>query len=336
MSNTTYNTRAILKAIDREDVSVYAGASKPFCRAPASAPDIHGESGLDGTTHLPEPIVPPRNDVPAILAMYKALIAQPATSAYLVAVGSLTNVALLFATFPDLAEHIAGLSIMGGAVGGEFTDAPMGAIQGQGERFGNWTPWAEFNIYLDPEAAQAVFSNPVLSSKITLVPLDLTHQMLATPQICESLMHGFEQQEGTDKVAVVRMLFNQILTFFAKTYADVFGLTEGPPLHDPLAVAACFAPDLFNDDGGERFSVSVVTDGDHGNGELARTSSQCGRTLVTQLPLGEAGVRIPRSLESLTIWRMIEIALHQAETSLERKGTGAMVQLEKRWKPSAK
>lgn len=335
LHHTTHNTRAILKAIDREDVPVYAGASKPFCREPASAPDIHGESGLDGTTYLPEPTVAARDDVPAILAMYQALINQPPKTAYLVAVGCLTNVALLFATFPDLADHIAGLSIMGGAVGGGFTNAPMGALQGQGERFGNWTPWAEFNIYLDPEASQAVFSNQTLSSKTTLVPLDLTHQMLATPAICEGLMHGFMQQEGTDEVTVVRMLFNQILTFFAKTYADVFGLTEGPPLHDPLAVAACFAPDLFTDNGGERFSVSVVTDGDHGNGELARNSSQCGRTLVTLLPPGEAGVRIPRSLDSLTIWRIIDLALYRAECTLLDNGKEAKVKLDARWEPPA-
>ncbi|GAB7353081.1 hypothetical protein MBLNU459_g3627t1 [Dothideomycetes sp. NU459] len=269
------------------------------------------------------------------MAMYKALMAEAPKTAFLVAVGSLTNVALLFATFPELAEHIAGLSIMGGAVGGGFTDAPMGTVQGQGERFGNWTPWAEFNIYCDPEASQAVFSNPTLNKKTTLVPLDLTHQMLATPRICEELMHGFMQQEGASEVAVVRMLFNQILTFFAKTYADVFGLTEGPPLHDPLAVAACFAPDLFNDKGGERFSVSVVIDGDHGNGELARTASQCGRTVVEQVKSGEPGVRIPRSLDSLMIWRMIDISLWRAERSLHNGGKERKVTLDRRWEPPA-
>ena len=76
--------------------------------------------------------------------MRHALIEQPEGKAWLVATGALTNVALLFATFPELVEHIKGLSIMGGAIGGGFTDAPMG----EGERFGNWTTWAEFNIYV--------------------------------------------------------------------------------------------------------------------------------------------------------------------------------------------
>jgi len=63
---------------------------------------------------------------------------------------------LLFSIHPELAEHIAGLSIMGGAIGGGFSDAPMGKVHGQGERFGNWTPWAEFNIYIDPVSPQLI------------------------------------------------------------------------------------------------------------------------------------------------------------------------------------
>lgn len=70
--------------------------------------------------------------------MYKALIATAKQTAWLVATGTLTNVALLFQKYTDLAEHIKGLSIMGGAIGGKFTQAPMGKVKGEGERFGNW------------------------------------------------------------------------------------------------------------------------------------------------------------------------------------------------------
>lgn len=84
----------------------------------------------------------------AVLAMRHALIEQPKGTAWLVATGALTNVALLFATFPELVEHIKGLSIMGGAIGGGFTDAPMGHVRGEGERFGNTTRYAEFNFYV--------------------------------------------------------------------------------------------------------------------------------------------------------------------------------------------
>jgi uridine nucleosidase len=93
--------------------------------------------------------------------------------------GCLTNAALLFNTFPDVVGHIAGLTIMGGAVGGGFTNAPMGSLEGEGERFGNWSHCAEFNIYIDPESAQSIFSNPILAAKTTIAPLDLTHQMVS-------------------------------------------------------------------------------------------------------------------------------------------------------------
>ena len=80
--------------------------------------------------------------------MRHALVEQPRGTPWLVASGALTNVALLFATFPELVDHIKGLSIMGGAIGGGFTDAPMGQVKGEGERFGNHTRYAEFNIYV--------------------------------------------------------------------------------------------------------------------------------------------------------------------------------------------
>ena len=80
--------------------------------------------------------------------MRDALVAEENQTVWLVATGALTNVALLFATFPELVGHVKGLSIMGGAIGGGFTDAPLGKVKGEGERFGNTTRWAEFNIYV--------------------------------------------------------------------------------------------------------------------------------------------------------------------------------------------
>jgi uridine nucleosidase len=105
-----------------------------------------GESGLDGVTLLPQPIEPAVTDVSYLEAMYNALIATPPNTAWLVSTGTLTNIGLLFQKYPDLAGHLKGLSIMGGAVGGGFTDAPMGKVKGEGERFGNWTAYAEFNV----------------------------------------------------------------------------------------------------------------------------------------------------------------------------------------------
>ena len=80
--------------------------------------------------------------------MRDALLAQQPGTVWVVATGALTNVALLFATFPEVAAHIRGLSIMGGSIGGKFTEAPLGKVEGSGERIGNITQWAEFNIYV--------------------------------------------------------------------------------------------------------------------------------------------------------------------------------------------
>ena len=318
LPHTTHNTCAILKAIKREDVPVYAGANRPFCRELISAADIHGESGLDGTSSLPVPTVPAKTDMTAVEAMYEALIAEPAGTAWLVATGALTNAALLFAIHPELAEHLAGLSIMGGAIGGGFTHAAMGEVAGEGERFGNQTPWAEFNIYLDPESASAIFSDPVLATKTTLVTLDLTHQFLATDKVQNAMLYGFDgtvpEVSQLSEISNVRRLFHEILVFFAKTYANVFGITAGPPTHDPLAIAAVFAPHLFHDNGGERYAVSVITEGEHGSSDQARSGgSQCGRTVARLQKSGESGIIIPRSLDVDETWKMLEECLGRAE-----------------------
>lgn len=332
VDKTTYNTRAILKAIARDDVPVYAGASKPLERAAAFAPDIHGESGLDGTTDLPVPTVPAKTDVPAIEAMYRALSARATGTAWLVATGALTNVAQLVAKYPLIVSHLAGLSIMGGAIGDGFTDAPLGKVQGEGERYGNWTPYAEFNIYCDPEAAAAIFADSALAAKTTLIPLDLTHKFLATKDIQYGLLFGFGMttviEPTMETVSQLRRLFFEILTFFSRTYADVFGLTQGPPTHDPLAVAVIFAPELFicnadaSRDAGqdERFAVRVVTQGLRSDsGDPTSGASQCGRTIVEPLPSGQVGVRIPRGLEAKDIWGLLEGCLWCAEVAISKQ-----------------
>lgn len=114
-------------------------------RPAVHAPDIHGDSGIDGTDLLPKITVPAYSTTEsAVVAMRDALMATPPNTAALVATGTLTNIALLFATFPEVADHIKVLSIMGGAFGTR-PDAR-----------GNITKTAEFNIFCDPEAAQSV------------------------------------------------------------------------------------------------------------------------------------------------------------------------------------
>jgi uridine nucleosidase len=95
---------------------------------------------------LPQPITPAAEDIDYLEAMYKGLISTHQNTAWLVTTGTLTNAALVLQKYPDLAEHLKGVSIMGGAVGGGFTNAPMGKVKGEGVRFGNWTAYAEFNV----------------------------------------------------------------------------------------------------------------------------------------------------------------------------------------------
>lgn len=95
---------------------------------------------------MPKPVRAAVRDVDCVEAMYKALITTPPKTAWLVATGTLTNAARVIKEHPDLAGHLKGFSIMGGAIGGGFTDAPLGRVAGEGERVGNWTPYAEFNV----------------------------------------------------------------------------------------------------------------------------------------------------------------------------------------------
>jgi uridine nucleosidase len=150
--------------------------------------------------------------------MAAALKAQPAGTAWIVATGAVTNVGALIRKHPELASHVKGFSVMGGAVGGGFTDAPLGVIDGK-PRIGNWTPYAEFNILVDPEAASELFSNKDLAPKTTLIPLDLTHQVLATAEVRQTLLYGKDgEQTGPGKTKLRTMLV-ELLYFFAKGYA---------------------------------------------------------------------------------------------------------------------
>ncbi|KAI2788784.1 hypothetical protein POX_e06805 [Penicillium oxalicum] len=282
-------------------------------------PDL-GESGLDGTDLLPKPSVAAITDENPILAMRNALLAQPKGTPWVVATGTLTNVALLFATFPELVDHIQGLSIMGGAIGGGFTDAPMSKLPGEHSRIGNVTPWAEFNIYCDPESSESIFSNPALAAKTTMAALDLTHQVLASENVQTRILHG--GRDTSRPPTVIRQILHALLTFFAATYEQVFGLATGPPLHDPLAVAVILSslnPNYatryplralnFDDRGGERFAVKIVTDGQHGK-DISVTG-QLGRSIATPVP--GPGVAIPRGVDLDAFWNVILDCLQLAD-----------------------
>ena len=141
-----------------------------------------GSSGLGGTTLLPPANARIMKDINAIVAMRDGLMSQPAQKAWLIATGPVTNAALLFATFPEVAEHIAGLSMMSGAVGGGFTDAANGKTKGlDPEKFGNETDWAEFNIYCIwfPEETEQNFEKKLMQIQVIQKPQDRSFPILS-------------------------------------------------------------------------------------------------------------------------------------------------------------
>ncbi|KAI1420610.1 inosine-uridine preferring nucleoside hydrolase-domain-containing protein [Xylaria sp. FL1777] len=336
VNKTTNNALSVLSAIGKQDdIRVYAGAAKALQRDPVNATEIHGESGLDGTNLLPPPALSALDtSTSAVDAMASALRGCEPGKPWVVATGALTNVAKLFAAHPDLKSHVAGVSIMGGGIGGGFTPAVMGRVDDV-ERVGNYSQWAEFNVLIDPEAAAALLHDPILAPKSTLVPLDLTHLVLATKQVQDLLLRGASAASATSALenlenrevkakSTLRQMLVELLMFFAETYRDVFGMVEGPPLHDPLAVAAILTGtrheipfydfDSTNPKGPaqrERFEVRVVTEGTLD--DARQKGTQTGRTIARLLPPGEEGVRIPRGLDIKLFWKTIEECVQRAD-----------------------
>ncbi|MDK2856448.1 MAG: ribosylpyrimidine nucleosidase [Bacillota bacterium] len=211
LEKTTLNARRVATVAGIK-VPIYAGLARPLVRDQVIAPNIHGESGLDGPD-LPAPEVPVEKEH-AVDFIIRTLDESDGDIT-LVPTGPLTNIAAVFIRRPDLARRVKEIVLMGGAYG-----------------LGNVTPAAEFNIYADPEAAHVVFT---AGAPITMVGLDLTHQATATPDVLERL-RGLRTRVG-DLVA-------ELLTFFGSTYHKVYGM-EAPPVHDPCTVAKLIDPDVF-------------------------------------------------------------------------------------------
>ena len=211
LDKTTRNALRVLSLIGCRDVPVGRGASGPLERPLHTAEDIHGESGLDGPEEIPDAgFGPDERGAVALLSDTIRACSEPVT---LIPVGPLTNIALFLREHQGLKDRIAGISLMGGSMG-----------------LGNTTPAAEFNIYVDPEAAREVFESGL---PITMLGLDVTHQAGAGPGERERL-------RSTGRVGGVVAGF---LDYFAATYERTFGF-DCPPLHDPVAVAAVVEPDL--------------------------------------------------------------------------------------------
>ncbi|RDL36807.1 Uncharacterized protein BP5553_06159 [Venustampulla echinocandica] len=303
--NTTYNALNVLEAIGKSNIPVIPGASQPFCRPSATAEAFHGASGLEGTELLPKSARSVFGRYNAIEEMRKVLMATQEKTAWLVAIGPLTNVALLFATYPEVATHIKGLSVMGGAIGNNFAQVSLGpsAVENGGTTLpqGGVTPYAEFNIWCDPESARGVFQNPMLRPKTVLIPLDLTHQACAVAEVRQKLLNG---EHGATRL---RMMFHELIMFYGSSYANDTEIKTGPPLHDALAVAALLfshADSTLNidilDNGQEKWNIDVVLEGE-----------QIGRTVI--VPSTGQGSIVPRSMDMDKFWKVLGQCMARAD-----------------------
>lgn len=219
---TEVNARKICELAGRREVKVFAGAVRPMVRPLVTAEYVHGKTGLDGPT-LPAPTMPlqPQHGVDFLV---ETLLARRVT---ICALGPLTNVAMALNRAPEIADNIDEIVLMGG-----------GLFEG-----GNTTPAAEFNIFVDPHAADVVFRSGV---KITVFPLDLTHAALTT-RARVAAFRGLGTEVG-DAVG-------DLLDFFERFDVEKYG-SDGGPLHDPNVIAYLLAPELYR---GRHINVSVET-----------------------------------------------------------------------------
>ncbi|MEM9845350.1 MAG: nucleoside hydrolase [Pseudomonadota bacterium] len=223
---TTRNARIICELAGRRDIPVYAGCDGPLRRDLVTAEQVHGKTGLDGPT-LPEPEMPLASGHAVDFLIDRLRSTEPA-SVTLVPIGPLTNIATVFERAPDVIPRVAEIVLMGGA---HFAG-------------GNVTPAAEFNFYVDPAAAKVVFDAGV---KITMLPLDLTHQALVTPA-----RNAAFRALGTPVGEAVAALTHHADRFDA----DRYGAT-GAPLHDPCTIGYLLAPELFS---GRQVNVEIETE----------------------------------------------------------------------------
>ncbi|MBV1854699.1 nucleoside hydrolase [Catellatospora tritici] len=215
LARTTRNARAVLALAGRADIPVAAGAARPLVRSSTGfGAHVHGEDGLGGIDLPTPPGGPDPRHGAAFLADSIRAASRPVT---LVAIGPLTNIALLYATFPDAAARLARLVVMGGSVG-----------------TGNITRAAEFNIWWDPEAAHRVLTDPGVEVPTTQVTLDLTLRCTLPDAAVARLRAG----------GPVGARCADALDFYGRAYREQ-GSGDVTPVHDAIAVLAALRPELI-------------------------------------------------------------------------------------------
>ena len=222
---TQRNARQMCDIADHSDIPVYAGCTQPMVRPLVTAENIHGETGINGIDAI-EPATPLRSGH-AVDFIIESLLDADAASITLVPTGPLSNIATAIEKEPTILSRIEQIVLMGGAM----------------REGGNRTPSAEFNILVDPEAADIVFR---CGRPITALGLDVTHQVLSTE----------------DRVERIKALKNPVakatadmLRFFHRYDTEKYS-SQGTPLHDPCTIAYLLRPDLFE---GKMCNISVET-----------------------------------------------------------------------------
>ena len=222
---TARNALILVELAGRTDVPVFAGCDRPLRRDLVTAEHVHGKTGIDGAD-LPDPVTPlqPQH---AVDWMIETLLAAGEREITICPVGPMTNVATVLETAPEAAKHIREIVCMGGGFFGG----------------GNTTPTAEFNVFVDPDAAQIVLH---CGAPVTMLPLDVTHKALMTDAWINQV-----RSLGTRTGAAAAGM----LDFYERFDVDKYG-TFGGPLHDPNVIAYLLRPDLY---GGRRCNVEVET-----------------------------------------------------------------------------
>jgi purine nucleosidase len=220
---TQKNARIVCELAGKPDVPVYAGCDKPLGRPLVTAEHVHGKTGLDGPV-LPDPTMP-LQDQHGVDFIIETLRNEAARTVTLCVLGPLTNIAIAFAKAPDIVDRVQQIILMGGAY----------------FQVGNITPTAEFNIYVDPQAADIVFKSGI---DIVVMPLDVTHKALVTTPRNDA----FRALGTPAGIAVAQMT-----DFFERFDKEKYGST-GAPLHDPCVTAYLIAPELFQ---GRHINVEI-------------------------------------------------------------------------------
>ena len=225
LSLTERNARIVCELAGRPDIAVYAGCDRPLRRKLVTAEHVHGKTGLDGP-ELPEPKIK-LQEKHGVDFIIDTILQEPENSVSLCPLGPLTNIASAILKQPKIVSRIKQIVLMGGAY----------------FEVGNITPTAEFNIFVDPDAAKIVFEAGI---DMVVMPLDVTHKALVTGERNEA----FRRLKSPVGIAVAEMT-----DFFERFDKEKYG-SSGAPLHDPCVTAYLINPKIFS---GKKINVAIET-----------------------------------------------------------------------------